>query len=89
MSIKLDIDKKRIDIAKEFVSLHKHSDFREWQGHGYSDEDKLITIYFNLIGGVYGEVTVEGKVYNIEISRYDRVDKIPFIYDFEIIEGDY
>lgn len=62
-----------INIAKEFVSLHKENNLKDWQPFGcYDDNVKLLSIYQNMVNGVYGECAeVARGYYELEISRVD------------------
>ena len=69
---------KKIRIAQEFVENHKVSDIDEWQPMNLSGDDKLITIYHNIVGGVYGEA----RDLEIEISSSDSKSGNPIIFDW-------
>lgn len=70
-------------IAQNFVDLHKDSNPENWQSFGFTNQQKLTSIYQNLISGMYGELKEETEgEYKIEISSLDREDKNPFIYQF-------
>ena len=69
---------KKLLVAKEFVECHKISDIDEWQPLNLSGDDKLITIYDNLAGGLYGEV----RDLEVEISSSDSANGNPINFDW-------
>lgn len=69
---------KKLLVAKEFVECHKISDIDEWQPLNLSGDDKLITIYNNLAGGLYGEV----RDLEVEIDSSDSKSGNPIIFDW-------
>ena len=69
---------KKLLVAKEFVENHKISDIDEWQPMNLSGDDKLITIYDNLAGGLYGEV----RDLEVEIGSSDSKSGNPIIFDW-------
>jgi len=74
---------EQLVIAKRFVEAHKHSDLADW-GPMYEDGDgKLITIYYNLIGGEYGYIDHNGgNDYEVEISKRESHSGYTFLFDF-------
>lgn len=89
---------KRIEIAKEFISLHKNDDVYDWfamlPGTANSDEDKYSQVYYRLEDGTYGDVTdnteydddgeivAEPTEFKIEISRFDSKSGNPITYEW-------
>ena len=77
----------RISVAKEFVDMHRYQ-LPAWapkfQNPSMSDDDAYLTIYAEMMSGSYGEVRkndVPGGVeYEIEISKHDSVNGLPFLY---------
>lgn len=69
---------KKLLVAKEFIECHKISDIDEWQPLNLSGDDKLITIYDNLAGGLYGEV----RDLEVEISLSDSKSGNPIIFEW-------
>jgi len=82
-------DQEKINIAREFVSNHsliKFSDLNEWVSTSQHDNDKLLTIFTNLTGGLYGEVRPTGFKHEqeIEIPARDSNTGNPIIFNFEL-----
>jgi len=64
-----------LDIARNFINLHKNNKLEEWQPLNLIAEDqKLNAIYLSLINGVYGEVTIEEGQHRIEINTNDSIN---------------
>jgi len=55
-------NEEKIDVAKDFISIHKDSDVDNWQPFGLRNEAKYLTIYTNLINGFYGNVMCVDQV---------------------------
>ena len=64
----------KLEIAADFVSLHKEFD----------ESIGLDRIYSNLINGVYGEVRPTGfeNEREVEISKHDSVTGNPILFSF-------
>jgi hypothetical protein len=81
---------KKISIAKEFISLHKDSDLEDLMtGRGlYNDDAKLLAIYHELVGGVYGEVSETDWEHEmeIEISGFESKSGNPIMFNFELLD---
>ena len=74
-------DKSKIDTAREFVASHKEF------GLGLDiDRDALLSIYHNLIGGLYGETRSNGMgEFEIEIPAFESRTGRPILFNFEYI----
>lgn len=71
-------NKQKKVIAKKYADLHRPH-YKPFYG--------LLSIFENLIGGVYGEVREESKgEYQIEIGRHESLTGNPVIFEFS--EGD-
>jgi len=82
-------DQDKINVAREFVSNHslvKFSDLTDWILTNQDDNAKLLTIYSNLINGVYGEIRPTGFKHEqeIEIPASDSKNGNPIIFNFEL-----
>lgn len=76
----------RIRIAKSFVAAHKNENLEMWSHsvHRILDYEKLLEIYHNLVGGVYGEVVqVDEHMYEVEINSDSSHTGLPLTYLFE------
>ncbi|MGH1438224.1 MAG: hypothetical protein ACRBG0_27570 [Lewinella sp.] len=71
-------------IAQDFVDAHKNNNLDEWQVAGINKEQKLDSVYNNLVAGVYGNVEIDGNNGTIEIDKFDSRSGNPIIFDFEI-----
>lgn len=82
-------DTKKIQIAIDFVALHKANDILDWQPVGIDGDIKSLTIYHNLNGGVYGDVEYcfdEKGIENggcIEISGFCTESGNPIIFEWD------
>ena len=77
---------QKIQIAKDFIRLHKNANVTDWQPVGTSDDNKYLTIYDNLVGDVYGETRPadEGDLaeFTLEINRFHSHTGNPILFDF-------
>jgi hypothetical protein len=75
---------ERIDIAKDYVAVHKDNDVSRWQPLVLYGNAKYLVIYKQLINGLYRQVTCvdqvlsdsgdilhHGMEYQVEISAID------------------
>ena len=77
---------KKIDIAKLFVDLHRYG-LNAWspkyQLPSMSDEAALLQIYYNLVGGEYGNTENNGMgELTIEIDSHDSISGNPVLFNF-------
>lgn len=71
----------KAEIARAFVDAHKNSSLEEWQPMNvFDEEEKLNTIYNNMVNDVYGECRQEDGEYQIEIDRFDSITGAPQIF---------
>ena len=81
----------KVEIAKQFVNLHRHS-INDWSPKYHvpnmSDEAALLEVYYNLIGGLYGDTDPSGQgELTIEIDSHDSKSGYPVLFDFpDLIE---
>lgn len=79
-------DSERIEIAKDYIAKHRISDVDKWQPFGIYGNDKYLTIYQNMISGLYGtthsiEQHDENCVeYNLEVSGHDTSNGKPVLF---------
>jgi len=67
----------KIELAKDFIQLHKDNQFQSWIPEKMSEEKLLLKVFSNLENGLYGEVTSD--------AEYDDDDgKITTMYQIEI-----
>ena len=78
------LNSRKIEIAKEFVDAHK-SDIDDWQPFGVRDDEKYLTIFENLIGGVYGGRD-EDTDFLVEIGSHESVTGNPIIFGVDLFE---
>ena len=70
---------KKEEIALDFVSLHKDTDWENWV-----DVNELEDIYHLLIRGAYGgEIDESGFINSLEIDRFDSKSGNPIIFEIE------
>lgn len=74
---------QKVDIAQDFVSLHKDSDIDNWQPMGVFGEEKLLAIYANMVDGEYGECTLEDGFYEVEIGRFEHKDGHAYMFGWD------
>ena len=79
---------EKIEIAKDFVSLHKHG-IEAWSPLNLNADQKYLQIYQNLINSVYGgtEYSESEKGYpclEVEISKYDSMSGHTHTFEVEI-----
>ena len=84
-------DSKRIDIAKNFVVLHrrgKNAFSTKFQNPARSEDQAYLEIYYNLIGGVYGNLEQygDGEI-TVEIGSCYSYTRNPILFDFEDLEN--
>tara|TARA_R110002012_G_C11403966_1_gene586135 strand:+ start:310 stop:690 length:381 start_codon:yes stop_codon:yes gene_type:complete len=83
---------KKIDIAMQFVDFHRYG-LNAWspkyQFPSMSDEDALLEIYYNLVGGDYGntESNLLGEL-TVEIDSHDSISGKPILFDFPDLSSD-
>jgi hypothetical protein len=87
---------KKIEIAKEFVALHKNNNIDDWVLRCADKDQAHIIVYRRLVDGVYGEVRdnaeydddgeieVEATEFEIEIGRFDSKSGNPVIFEWEV-----
>ena len=82
------MNNKKIEIAKNFVELHKKRNLDDWVSFEiYDDDAKYLHIYENLINGVYGNVRTEGlEDLQIEIGYYESHTNSSILFNFELVE---
>ena len=77
---------KKIEIAKEFVDLHRiglNAWSPKYQLPSMSDEAALLEIYYNLVGDAYGNTENNGMgELTIEIDSRDSMSGNPVLFDF-------
>ena len=69
----------KIELAKDFIQLHKDNQFQSWIPENLSEEKLLLRVFSNLENGLYGEVASDaeyddGKIttmYQIEIGSHE------------------
>ena len=66
-------NEQRIEIAKHFIALHKHSVVEGWQPMNKFGDDKYLHIFFNMVNSVYGvcRVDLDSNIYELEINSTD------------------
>tara|TARA_R100000654_G_scaffold116_1_gene459 strand:- start:155 stop:433 length:279 start_codon:yes stop_codon:yes gene_type:complete len=79
---------EKIQIAKDFVSLHKH-DIEAWSPLNLHADQKYLQIYQNLVNSVYGgeEYYDSGEGYlclEVEISQFDSMSGHTHHFEVEI-----
>jgi hypothetical protein len=93
-------DKQKIEVAKNFARFHP-SAFAMWlQGREHDLEGYYLTVFDDLIAGVYGECygvnaefdgdgfqIQEATKYEVNVDRYDLNDSHAEIFCFEITLG--
>lgn len=68
-------DKQKIEVAKQFISLHK------------SNDEKLLFIYNNLRNGVYGNVEeIDDNEFEVLISPFEHKDGMGYFFSWEETE---
>ena len=68
---------EKIELAKDFIQLHKDNQFQSWIPEKMSEEKLLLRVFSNLENGLYGDVTSD--------AEYDDDDgKITTMYEIEI-----
>ena len=68
---------EKIELAKDFIRLHKETRLQSWIPENLSEEKLLLKVFSNLKNGLYGEVTSD--------AEYDDDDgKITTMYEIEI-----
>jgi hypothetical protein len=90
------LDKQRIKIALDFVQHHKNSDIEDWQPMDVFGDDKLLAIYWNLDGWLFGEVYTTEEFdddgtqattpteFSVEIDGFDSRTGNPVIFEWSI-----
>ena len=75
----------KIEIAQNFVDMHKDNNIDNWQPlQVFEQTKKLETIYDNLINGVYGEVRENSfGEYEIEISGNESKSGNPIVFEWD------
>ena len=72
-------EKRKKEIALDFVSLHRDTDWENWV-----DVNDLEDIYNFLIRGVYGgEIDENGFINSLEIDRFQSKTGNPIIFEIE------
>lgn len=83
---------KKIEIAKEFVDLHCYglgAWSPKWQLPSMSDEAALLEIYYNLVGGEYGNTENNGMgELTIEIDSHASMSGCPLLFEFPILSAE-
>lgn len=84
-------DKRRIEIGREFVALHKNSNIDEWLVNGKTEDERYLDVYHNLDGHVFGCLEVVEKFddteeYQITISSTDSRSGDPILFSWEVLE---
>ena len=67
---------EKIELAKDFIQLHKDNQFQSWIPEKMSEEKLLLKVFSNLKNGLYGDVTSD--------AEYDDDGKITTMYQIEI-----
>ncbi len=75
---------QKIEIAKQFVALHKNDDADTWlpSERGYG-EKKLLAIYQHLLNGTFGNVRNDEYGFEIEISGFETKTGNPYLFEWE------
>ena len=81
---------QKIEIAKDFVNLHRYQ-LDEWQPFNLHGDEKYLQIYHNMLGGMYGgtEYTSEQKgedsdCLEIEIDNSDSLSGLTTTFELLI-----
>lgn len=78
------LNEQRIEVATNFVESHRCCE--EWKERLYNDDDYL-TVYHNILGGVFGDCEEYDKdeadgEHRIEISGHESLSGNPVLFDF-------
>lgn len=77
-------EESKKEIAERFIDAHKHSNIEEWHLSSASESGKLLEVYDNLMGGLYGDIKTENDIdFVVEISKSDSVSANPIIFEWQ------
>jgi len=81
----------KIEIAKQYVDLHKKNDIDQWQPLDRFGDDKYLAIYHKLESGDYGNVKYNDPddltCAEVEIGKFESADGTPKNFEFEVELG--
>jgi len=73
----------RIQLAKDFVSMHKNANIDDWQPLYIFGNSKYLAIYHNLIDGVYGNTGSDDEDRAVEISSHESKTGNSILFDID------
>ena len=77
-------DSEKIEVAKEFIALHKNPDVNDWNPIGQSDNKKFLEIFSNLEQGIYGNLEDDGMGnWMVEIGSHESKSGNPITFEWE------
>lgn len=82
-----DTDAEKIAIAKEFIALHTHNDFKDWKPYKNGTDAQYLAIYYRLKVGVYNEVLPTGleNYRAVMINADDHINGHVILFEFKYI----
>ena len=81
-------DYKKIEIATEYISMHKNTELAEWmEANSYqipTETEILLNVFVKLSQGEFGDIEEDGSGnFQIEISGHESKTGNPIIFEWE------